>query len=185
MRTLPLALFCLLLFTLPAMAADEWLGRKVFCRPGATAKVGETEIAIETIPFPATVSAVNGDWLWLGRAWVRKQDALSADQALAVVSTQLRASPKIAQLWTCRGAIWREKGDYAAAIKDFTEAIRLDPKQPTAFNNRGNVLSHEGKYDAAIKDFGEAIRLDPKFAAAYANRGIVWSRLGKYPQRHR
>ncbi len=77
-----------------AAAADSWLGQRVFWKPGAKAKVGTAEVAIETIPFPATVEEVNGDWLWLGRAWVHKQDVATADQALRLVfHAQIRSQP--------------------------------------------------------------------------------------------
>ena len=80
------AVSLVLLLVLPAIAADPLVGQKVFYRPGAKAKVGTTEIAVESLPFPATVRAVNGDWLWLGRAWVRKQDLMNADEALAIAA---------------------------------------------------------------------------------------------------
>jgi len=174
------SLLCALLVSSPAAAADSWLGQQVFWKPGAKAKVGTAEVAVETIPFPATVEEVNGDWLWLGRAWVQKQDVATADQAMEAYTAQIRSQPKNAVLWTCRGAIWRAKGDYERAIADFTEAIRLDPRQLAAFNDRGSAHSHEGRYDSAINDLSEAIRLDPAFAPAYANRGIVWCHLGEY-----
>jgi tetratricopeptide (TPR) repeat protein len=161
-----------------AGAADPSLGQKVFWKPWAQAKVGNAVVPIDMLSFPATVEAVNGDWLWLGRAWVKKQDVLTADQALTELAAQILKQPKNAALWTCRGAVRAEKGDYDAAIKDFNEAIRLDPKQATAFSNRGSAQNHQGKYDAAIKDLSEAIRLNPRFAAAYNNRGIAWGRSG-------
>ena len=89
---------------------------------------------------------------------------------------QIAANRKTPYCWTCRGAIWRSKGDYERAIHDFSEAIRLDPRQVAAYNDRGSAYSHEGRYDSAINDLSEAIRLDPTFVPAYANRGIVWCR---------
>ena len=130
--------------------------------------------------FPARVEAVNGDWLWLGRAWVRRQDVGTTDQALEQYSAQIRIQPKNAVLWTCRGAIWRAKGEYGRAIADFGEAIRLDPRQVAAHCNRGSARVHEGQLDGAINDLSEAIRLDPAYAPAHTNRGIVWCRLGEY-----
>ncbi|HEX4143567.1 MAG TPA: tetratricopeptide repeat protein [Pirellulales bacterium] len=180
MRPVFAALLSIVLLASAAFSAEPWLGQKVFWKPGAKAKVGTEEIAIETIAFPATVEEVNGDWLWLGRAWVQKQDVATADQALEAYTTQIRGQPKNAVLWTCRGAIWRAKGDYERAIQDFSEAIRLDPRQVAAYNDRGSALSHEGRNDSAINDLSEAIRLDPAFTPAYTNRGIVWCRLHEF-----
>jgi tetratricopeptide (TPR) repeat protein len=180
MRPFFTALSCFFLLSSTVAGADPWLGQKVFWKPGAQAKVGTDQLAIETIPFPATVEMVNGDWLWLSRAWVRKQDVGTADQALEYYSGQIGNQPRNAVLWTCRGAIRRAKGDYPGAIKDFSEAIRLDPRQVAAYNDRGSAQSHELQHDAAINDLSEAIRLDPAFAPAYANRGIVWCHLGQF-----
>jgi hypothetical protein len=54
-------------------AADEWLGKEVFFKDSAVAMVG-TEVVdkYKVLDVPATVGAVNGEWLWLGRAWVKK-----------------------------------------------------------------------------------------------------------------
>ncbi len=51
------------------LAADPWIGQKVFCKPDAKAKVGNQLVKIELLTFPSEVEAVSGDWLWLGRAW--------------------------------------------------------------------------------------------------------------------
>jgi hypothetical protein len=58
-------------FSLEVFAADPWIGQEVYCKNGAKAGVGSSQINIEVLPFPATVGKVKGDWLWLGRAWVR------------------------------------------------------------------------------------------------------------------
>ncbi|HTU24146.1 MAG TPA: tetratricopeptide repeat protein [Pirellulales bacterium] len=180
MRSALTTLVLTVILAVPVGAEETWLGQRVFWRPGATAKVGTTLVPVDTLPFPAAVEAVNGDWLWLHRAWIRKQDVATADKALADFTARVRAEPNNAVWRTCRGAILRAKGDYPGAIAEFSEAIRLDPRQVAALNNRGSALAHEGQSDGAIDDLSEAIRLDPNFAAAYLNRGAAWTQVGDY-----
>lgn len=67
-------------------AAAEWLGKEVFFKDTAVAKVG-TEVVdkyvdkYKVLAFPATVGEVNGEWLWLGRSWVKKSDCMNLEQA--------------------------------------------------------------------------------------------------------
>ena len=74
----------------------------------------------------------------------------------------------------------QQKGNYAAAIKDYDQAIKLNPEYANAYNNRGIVKDDLGDFAAAIADYDEAIKLNPKDANAYCNRGNAKSRLGDY-----
>ena len=51
-------------------------------RAGDKESVGDEEIDIEKVPFPATVQGSDGEWLWLGEAWVRKADLMLTPEAL-------------------------------------------------------------------------------------------------------
>ena len=77
-----------------------------------------------------------------------------------------------------RGYSYAEKGDYARAIADFTEAIHLNPKRVDFYNNRGCAYNEKGDHDKAVADYTEAIHLDPKAAAVYYNRGNAYSEKG-------
>ena len=74
----------------------------------------------------------------------------------------------------------QQKGNYAAAIKDYDQAIILNPQYADAYNNRGNAKNNLGDYNAAVADYNEAIRLNPKYANAYNNRGNAKSNLGDH-----
>jgi tetratricopeptide (TPR) repeat protein len=172
----------LITFVLPSLATaqerDPWIGRRVFWKTNAIAKVGMETVEITKISFPTTVGDVNGDWLWLGRGWVQKKDVMDTQQALEFYTEKIRLNPTSAYDWRSRAAVWHEKGEIENAIKDSTEAIRLDPKFRIAYITRGLAHSDKGDFDVAIKDYTEAIRLDPKNVTAYINRGNSLSNKG-------
>jgi S1-C subfamily serine protease len=66
-----------------------------------------------------------------------------------------------------------KKGNYQAAIADYTEAIRLKPDFADAFNDRGVVYLMLKQGDKALNDCTEAIRLKPNSPYFYTNRGTI------------
>src|SRR5262249_23863527 len=65
----------------------------------------------------------------------------------------------------CQQGVRRHaQGDFAAAIADFSEALRLDPGYAEAWNNRGVAHQAAGDLDPALADYEEALRLDPGYA---------------------
>ena len=65
------------------------------------------------------------------------------------------------------------KGNYDAAIADYTKAIESDPTLPVPYLNRGLAKQAKGDVDGAIADDDKAIELNPNYAAAYHNRGLA------------
>jgi len=78
-----------------------------------------------------------------------------------------------------RGNANSAKGDFAAAIADYDEAIKLDPKNARAIANRGTAHSESGDTDAAIAEFDAAIKRDPRLASAYFNRANTYAAKGE------
>ena len=84
--------------------------------------------------------------------------------------------------YNSRGYAYFNKGEYDAAIADYTKAIELDPKDAIAYNNRGYAYLDKGEYDAAIADYTKAITINPKYALGYGNRCAAYNQKGKYDQ---
>jgi tetratricopeptide (TPR) repeat protein len=72
-----------------------------------------------------------------------------------------------------QGYAAHRKGNFSAAIADYSEAIRLDPNHARAYSNRGMAYQAKRDLNRAIADFSTAIRLAPTLSAAYLNRGIA------------
>jgi Tfp pilus assembly protein PilF len=171
------------LSSLAAFAADPWIGKDVFWKSGAKAKVADGEINIHLVPVPATVGDVQGDWLWLGRAWVRKDDVFLPEQALGYYTDQIRENPSAAQNWNNRGAVWNNRGEFDNALRDLAQAIRLDPTFASAYANRGMAWSKKGEFDNALQDYADAMRFDPSDANSY--NAAAWLRATCPDKRYR
>lgn len=81
-----------------------------------------------------------------------------------------------------RGLAFQDRGDFKAAIEDFTAAVMLQPEYAEAYNNRGVAYRMSGSYGLAVADFQKAISINANLAAAYYNLGAAYSDAGEtYP----
>jgi tetratricopeptide (TPR) repeat protein len=180
---LSLAIALIGFMPLAAAAAGSLVGQPVFLKSTARPRVGSQEVDPNLIALPATVGAENGDWLWIGSAWIRRSDALTAQEALAYYSEQVRKNPADAAGWSNRAAVHSAAEDYSAAIKDIGEAIRLDPRSSDAFANRGWARAKMGDYRSAIEDLSQALKLNPNNGLALGNS--AWIRATAYDKAYR
>jgi YD repeat-containing protein len=72
-----------------------------------------------------------------------------------------------------RGDELLDKGDPAAALKAYAEAIEAEPDNPLARLSRASALHDRGDLDGALADYDEALRLDPRNPVAFNNRGLA------------
>ena len=73
-----------------------------------------------------------------------------------------------------------KNGDFAGAVKSYTEAIKRDPRDPRSYNNRANAYTKLAALPEALKDADEAIKVDPKFIKAYIRKGQVLFSMRDY-----
>ena len=163
-----------------AQERDSWLGKEVFIKDSAVLMISKEVVPLKYVPFPATVEVVEGDWLWLRRAWVQKSEVRDFPQALEYYTQKVRDNPADAAAWLAKGSVWLSKGDTELAMRDYNEALRLNPNLALAYNHRGIAWKMKGELANAIQDYSTAIRNDPKLASAYINRGNAWLKQGEY-----
>jgi WD40 repeat protein len=75
-------------------------------------------------------------------------------------------------------ALLMEK-NYAAAIADFSAALRIDRRHPMVLALRAWAYFKEGQHEKAVADCDEALNLDPILAPAYYARGLAHKGLGQ------
>ena len=166
-----------------ALADDSpWLGKQAFLRQSARPKVGDRTFRWNDISMPVTITQVNGDWLWIGNAWVRSRDILPAEDAPSYYTKSIQQEPDSAYFYELRGVAWQLKREYENAIRDYSEAIRLNPTGDHLYCARAKVYSALHEYDKAGTGLNEAIRLSPDTAVYYNDRGCVYTSLDNYPK---
>ena len=57
-------------------------------------------------------------------------------------------------------------GDFAGAVKLYTESIKRDPSDARGYNNRAAAYMKLVALPEALKDVNEAIKIDPEFGTS-------------------
>ena len=122
----------------------------------------------------------------IGSAYLKKSDVSSAikyfeksltehrtPEILAKLREAERAkqeADRLAYLDPAKSAVAREegnaqfkRGEFAEAVKTYSEAIKRDPKDPRGYNNRAAAYQKLVALPEALKDAEEAIKIDPTF----------------------
>ena len=126
--------------------------------------------------MPAAAQTPDNEKLCLAQVPASAQAQIDACSALLASSRYNERNRAI--IHNNRGVAQRGKGDLAAALADYDEAIRLHPDYARAYVNRGNARYDRGEHDLAIADFDNAVRLDAKNASAFISRGNAWDAKG-------
>ncbi|KAL6260272.1 hypothetical protein P5V15_007804 [Pogonomyrmex californicus] len=64
-------------------------------------------------------------------------------------------------------------GDYPAAIKHYSEAIRRNPDDPKYYSNRAACYTKLAAFDLGLKDCEKVVELDPKFIKGWIRKGKI------------
>jgi Tfp pilus assembly protein PilF len=161
--------------TSPLQSDKRWDEARKLLTDG---KAGEARSALEDLvrQYPKEPDL----YLFLAIALLRLRDPRTAEinirQALALKPDHVEARTLLA---------WIEseiRGDFASAIKEYTEVVRLRPDLPEAYNNLGVAQKRKGELDHAAASFNRALALKPDHSAALSNRGWVFAEQNKWPE---
>lgn len=64
-------------------------------------------------------------------------------------------------------------GDYPAAIKHYSEAIRRNPDEPKYYSNRAACYTKLAAFDLGLKDCEKCVEIDPKFIKGWIRKGKI------------
>lgn len=98
-----------------------------------------------------------------------------------VLDDAIAHEPGIPFLYNSRGMTEYDRGNYPAALADFTHAVTLDPRFTLGYYYQGVVRDATGDHRAAIAAYDTAIRLSPGFGYAFLGRGKARLALHDYP----
>jgi len=89
-------------------------------------------------------------------------------------------NPELASKAREEGNALFKAGDFAGAVKAYTEAIDRDPEDPRGYNNRANAYTKLVAFPEALKDAEQAITVDPKFIKAHIRKSLILSSMKEY-----
>jgi tetratricopeptide (TPR) repeat protein len=75
----------------------------------------------------------------------------------------------------------QQKGDLAAAIRDYQAVLAVRPATLAAHVNLGAALAHTGQVDAAIAQYRAALQLAPQLGSVHLDLGLAYARKGDLP----
>ncbi|MEO6168383.1 MAG: tetratricopeptide repeat protein, partial [Chitinophagales bacterium] len=78
-----------------------------------------------------------------------------------------------------RGNYYGEKGNSAAAIKDYDVLLSMNTRDPEVFNNLGNIYADQNKLQESLDAYSKAIALKPDYLNAHINRGISYNAMSQ------
>jgi tetratricopeptide (TPR) repeat protein len=102
------------------------------------------------------------------------------DEAIAALDRSIELNPDMGGTFNRRGAAYRGKRDWQAALKDLNHAVAMLPDVAEPRYSRGRVYFELGRIDEAMADYDKAIELDPKDVDPYNSRGYTYWSLKKF-----
>ncbi|WRT66082.1 uncharacterized protein IL334_003035 [Kwoniella shivajii] len=103
-----------------------------------------------------------------------------AEKAKAESDRQAYIDPEKAESARAEGNESFKAGDYAGAVKHYTEAIKRLPTDPRAYNNRASCYQKLLALPEALKDAEEAIKIDNTFIKAYIRKALVQEAMKEF-----
>lgn len=116
--------------------------------------------------------------LFLGISLLRLREPQAAE---AAVRKALNINPNHVEARTLLGWIDSEiRGDFEAAVKEYSKVVELRPDLPEAYNNLGVAQKRKGDLTKAAESFDKALELKPDYTAAISNRGWVLAEQNRW-----
>lgn len=107
-------------------------------------------------------------------------------QSLSEVESELKKAeelayinPEIADQEKLKGNDCFKKGEWANAVKFYSEAIKRNPKDAKIYSNRAACYTKLNAFDLTIKDCDTSISMDPTFVKAYLRKANVLKAMGQ------
>ncbi len=105
--------------------------------------------------------------------WIRATHNIELDKALAACNAALEHAPDYTAALDSRGFVHLRRGEYAAAVTDYTVALKRNPKLASSLFGRALAEQKLGQTDAARADFVAARAADPGIDAEFKAYGVT------------
>jgi tetratricopeptide (TPR) repeat protein len=98
------------------------------------------------------------------------------------VNAEVNKSPEpdLTLLYSNLGDEYFQKGDYAAAINNYNQALQISPHDADIYYKLGLVHHQLGDYEAAVGEYNKSTNININHIKAYNKRGLAHYQLGNY-----
>ncbi len=107
-------------------------------RPGVELRVEGRVVGVATPTQMLTVTRESGDWLWVGRGWLLRDEIVPIEEAQVFFTAEIEREPS-AFAYASRSRAWFQSEHFDQALADADAALGLDPRSAVAFKCRGRV----------------------------------------------
>ncbi|MBV9992411.1 MAG: tetratricopeptide repeat protein [Alphaproteobacteria bacterium] len=125
--------------------------------------------------FPEAARAI----VWQSQPYVvasydLKNPALALSEADSIIRRYPETDANVAFAHDLKGNILSDRGQTAAAMGEYREAMRLAPASALPHHNLGNIYEQSRSYAKATDEYEKALALDPGFALPHYGLGTVY-----------
>ncbi len=113
---------------------------------------------------------------WYGRILAGQN---RPDEAISAYSKALNRDDTLSSSYRYRAALFKEMGDYEAALADYDTLISLEP-DALSYNRRGLLYEEMKQFEAAAADYARAVEISPKWAVPYNNLAFAYMNLKQW-----
>jgi tetratricopeptide (TPR) repeat protein len=97
------------------------------------------------------------------------------DEAMTIVDRFAPTLPDDRDLPLIAGYVHADRGEHAAAVRDFTRALEVEPTMAVGYMNRGYVYNDMRLASKAEQDFRKALEINPQYGEAHL--GLAYALL--------
>jgi Tfp pilus assembly protein PilF len=149
-----------------------WAAVRIWRKAAAAENSGGFRVMRRAVPVAVAAVAV----LYGARTVERNRDWRS-DEVL--YTKTLEQQPDAQIIRTNLGAIYFDRGDLAAAEREWTASLGPGRPYASTLNNLGLLRAQQERYDEAIDFFEQAIRERPKYMSPHRNLAKVYAETGR------
>jgi len=136
---------------------------------------GDMRGAEEAFEYVSRLKNDATGWINLARVYLREGNLDKAEQ---VLNRAAEAEPTHHQIAFFRGMLYKARGEYDAALKNFAEVEAKYPKDRVLLNQIGRVYYLDARPDEAPSYFERVLKIDPEDLMAHYNLMLVYRAIG-------